>query len=370
MTFPPSFARFFVTFIVIVSGTSLLRAQDPSIDRLLSKLPPPEKFQKSPLERALQQEDPALRDPLLNDIASAARGGSFARAMDLTRKLIARYPHSPGALCLQGVLAFSAHQYGEASSNFHRALVERPNYSFAHFGLAAVELDQNHFTAAMPHLQQFARLEPQSTIAWLALSHCALRLGRAQEGATYARRATAISPSSAGAWIQLARAEKAVGHAQQTIAALARATELMPGNADIFAVVGFSYINLNRIAEAISPLERAAKLKPRDYLIQSQLGYCFGQVGRTAEAISHLRTGANLNPTYGPVWEHLGLVYQKLGRHEEAVKAFEKAAQLMPRSPLPLRHLRQEYLALGKTTKANGLASGAQPVPSKKQKRP
>jgi tetratricopeptide (TPR) repeat protein len=364
MTLYHPLAPALIATVLLGFSGSLLRAQEPSIDRLLNKLPPPEKFQKSPLERALRQEDPALNDSLMNEIGNAAGHGSYTRAMALTQKLIARYPHSPGAYCLQGILAYLSRQYAVASSNFRQALKERPGYSFAYFGLAAVELEQDHFAAALPHLEQFSKLEPDSTTAWVTLSYCARRLGKNDEAARCARRAIALSPASIDAWIQLARAEKGLGHPLPAIAALARAAQLMPNNAEIHAVVGFSYININRIADAVAPLERAARLSPRDFLIQSQLGFCLGHVGRSAEAISHLKSGASLNPKYGPVWEHLGLVYQKLGRHQEAVVAFEKAAQLLPQSSLPRQHLKEEYRVLGRAPAPASLPSKTQKTPS------
>jgi hypothetical protein len=42
--------------------------QDVSVDKLLNKLPPPEKLAKPPVERALQQPDPAIKDPLVGQI--------------------------------------------------------------------------------------------------------------------------------------------------------------------------------------------------------------------------------------------------------------------------------------------------------------
>ena len=344
--------RFLMTVALALAFTSALNAQAPSIDKLLNKLPPPEKFKRPPLERALGQEDLALKDSLVDDIDAVARNGSYKRAMEMTGKLIARYPHNPGPYCVMGLLAFWARQYAEATSNFRRALVERPHYSFGFFGLAVVELEQKHFAAAIPPLKSFVELEPESTDAWLTLSDCALEIGQKQDSANYARRAIAASPSSAITWLHLARAERALGNAEQTIAAVAQAANLTSDNAEMLAVVGFSYINLNRIAEAVPPLERSAKSRPRDYLIQSQLGFCLQHVGRVTEAINHLQIGARLKPNYGPVWEHLGLAYQKLGRHNEAVKAFEKAVQLMPQSSLPRKHLSEEYRALGKSAKA------------------
>jgi predicted Zn-dependent protease len=71
----------------------------------------------------------------------------------------------------------------------------------AHFGLAAAEVAQGHYVAAIPPLCELTRLEPKFAFGWMALSDCALRSGRKQESAEYARRATAVAPSSSDAWV-------------------------------------------------------------------------------------------------------------------------------------------------------------------------
>jgi hypothetical protein len=74
---PPKRSVAAVVFIAAMAAK--VTAQDPSIDRLLSKLPPPEKLTKSPLERALQQPDPALKDPIARQVVQAAAGRNFRR---------------------------------------------------------------------------------------------------------------------------------------------------------------------------------------------------------------------------------------------------------------------------------------------------
>ncbi len=63
-----------VVALALASSMRLDAQDDPSIDRLLSKLPPPEKLVKRPVERALDASDPAMRDPLVKSIAGALRG--------------------------------------------------------------------------------------------------------------------------------------------------------------------------------------------------------------------------------------------------------------------------------------------------------
>lgn len=346
---------------------SVASAQDPSIDKLLKKLPPPEKLVKPTVQRAVSQPDPALRDPLISQIVSAAQANNPGRALDGCHKLSAKYPKSAGSECLRGIVALTFDQYGEAASGFRHAIAIYPNFSLAHLGLAATEVFQNHYPAALPHLKTLTRLEPNYGFGWQALSDCSLRVGRKQESVEYALRATKITPSSASAWLQLARAQNAVGNGAATLQALTRGAEVSPDSAVILATVGFGYINLNRIPQAIPPLQRAARLAPRDFLIRAQLGFCLQTTGQVDAAISHLRAAASLAPkNYGAVWEHLGLAYQKKGNHQEAIKAFERATQIMPSYSLAWRHLADEYRALGRTADASKAEARARSAPSGK----
>lgn len=49
---------------IALALSSVALAQDASVDKLISKLPPPEKLAKPPMQRALEQADPAEKDPL------------------------------------------------------------------------------------------------------------------------------------------------------------------------------------------------------------------------------------------------------------------------------------------------------------------
>jgi len=358
-----------VVALIVPTALSLstVSAQDPSIDKLLKKLPPPEKLVKPTVERAVRQPDPALRDPLTSQIFLAAQSRNAGRALDLSRKLSAKYPKSAGSECLHGIVALAFNQYGEAGAAFHHSIAMSPSLSLSYFGLAATEVFQNHYAAAIPPLKELTRLEPQYGFGWLALSDCALRCGRKQESVEYASRATKVAPSAASAWLQLARAENAVGNGEATLQALSRGAEVSPDSAVILATVGFGYINLNRIPQAIPPLQRAARLAPRDFLVQAQLGFCLQAMGQIDAGIEHLRKGADLAPkTYGAVWEHLGLAYQKKGMHAEAAKAFERAVQIMPGYGPAWRRLAAEYRALGKVAEANQAEARARSAPGVK----
>src|SRR5437868_1143546 len=107
-------------------------AIDPDIDRLLKKLPPPEKLVHAD-ERVLRVNDPAVHDPLVNQIVAASKADQTKRGLDLSQQLTKHYPSSVLANCFVGYFRLELRQYGQASTAFRQALVLQPEFVLAHF---------------------------------------------------------------------------------------------------------------------------------------------------------------------------------------------------------------------------------------------
>jgi tetratricopeptide (TPR) repeat protein len=190
-------------------------AADPSIDRLLGKLPPPEKF-----------IDPARNDPLAKQMFAAAQARNFGTALEASRRLVNKYPKSLGAHVTHGLLALALRRFPEASSAYRKALSIRPDFSPGYIGLALAEAGQKHFREALSNFQRITKVAPKADVGWIGSSACAEKLGLRQDSLAYARRATVVAPTSAGAWYQLARAEGSCGDNQAAAKALAHANRL------------------------------------------------------------------------------------------------------------------------------------------------
>src|SRR5437667_10364559 len=102
-----------IVFVVLATTGAL--AQNASIDRLLNKLPPPAKLGKQPVPRAIEQPDPAFKDPIRKQIFQAVVTDNFPQALYMTRKLTQRYQRSVVARYLRGVLAWTTPRYHQAS---------------------------------------------------------------------------------------------------------------------------------------------------------------------------------------------------------------------------------------------------------------
>jgi tetratricopeptide (TPR) repeat protein len=197
---------------LIAPGVS---AADPSIDRLLGKLPPPEKF-----------VDPAQNDPLAKQMLAATKARNLGAALEASRRLANKYPKSLGAQGTHGLIALAARRFPEAAAAYRKALSIRSDFPGAYVGLALAEISQGHFREALSNFQQITRVAPKADIGWIGSSACAEKLGQRQQSLAFARRATVAAPSSASAWYQLAREEGLFGDKQTAAKALARANQL------------------------------------------------------------------------------------------------------------------------------------------------
>src|SRR4051794_28359146 len=87
------------------------RAQDPTIDQLLNKLPPPEKLVKPSVQQAVQKQDAVLKDPLVARMVSELNRGNVSGGLNAARALAKKYPKSAAAQEVEALVAFLIHQY-------------------------------------------------------------------------------------------------------------------------------------------------------------------------------------------------------------------------------------------------------------------
>ena len=303
------------------------QAQDPDIDRLLKKLPPPEKLAQARSAPGMPSNDPAFKDPIAQELDKAMRAGQAARGLELARNLSVRYPKSVFAHFLRGACALAGRQFGEASRAFRQTIEMEPRFTQGYVALAVAEGGQGRWEAALSQLKKAAQLQPQAADIWILESACLERMGRKEESVRAARRGTELAPKAAAAWAQLARVESALGHRAEALLAVGKAVRLSP-NATMVSPTRVNALNLNRPVEAVRILRRATQLEPKNSLLQKQLRDFEQLVAQTNQSLVRLRQNTEAHPQSGAAWQQLGLAYQKLERHREAADAFEKAARL------------------------------------------
>src|SRR3954453_12196309 len=206
-----------VSFSLLFFGLILVSnaAQDPSIDKLIGKLPPVETF-----------VDPLTNDPLAKEFLAAMKQHNFGIAMEISRRLASKYPKSVAAQFVHAQMAKEMKSFPEAVAGFHKVLALQPDFAFAYFGLGASEAGQQHFRAALSDFEHITRLEPSRDVGWIVCSQCAEKIGNQKLSLDYARRGTRAAPKSSAIWVQAGREEGRSGNKQAAIDDYRRAMQL------------------------------------------------------------------------------------------------------------------------------------------------
>jgi tetratricopeptide (TPR) repeat protein len=352
------FVRLFTPLIVLAACFPLLaQAQEPSIDQLLRKLPPPEKMSGPKMGNAMPPNDPAANDPLGRRAIMHANRAEYRSACECCRQLEAKYPKSFGTYCVHGMAAWAGGNFRDAAFAFGKAVAINPNAAFGHFGLALVEASQGHYAKALTYMQPLAKLEPNAAIVWYQMSEIAWKAGHDRESLQYAQKTAALAPSEWVAWGQVARAASSLGEKDTALKAMIRAAEVEPDDPLVIAVLGISYMNVDQYSKALPLLENAQRRGLKEFVVQSEIGHCLVNMGQVDAGIEHLRKGTRKESNYAPGWYYLGLAYKKRAQHQDAAKAFERATKLAPRWSEPWENLTDEYQALGKTAEAQRAAT-------------
>jgi len=131
------------------------------LNRLLSKLPPPEKLIKPSGPQARQRIDPALEDPLFISAFTAAYKRDVSQARFYFRKLSEKYPQSEIALILWADFAYRLRYYDEAATAFRQALALAPNDAYAWMELVKAENSMGHIGAALNAMAKAAEISPR-----------------------------------------------------------------------------------------------------------------------------------------------------------------------------------------------------------------
>ena len=112
-----------------------------------------------------------------------------------------------------------------------------------------------------------------------------------------------------------------------------RAVEHLPNDGEAQTMTGFAKLRLNRVAEAKPHFEAALRIQPDNVRALSGLGDVYTRLGQHEAARDCFSRAVAVDPKHAPAQYNLGNALRSLGRLEEAEAAYRKAISLAPDQP-------------------------------------
>ena len=219
---------------------------------------------------------------------------------------------------------------------FQRAVSLKSDYAAAYAGLGLAywrkyreQRDRTWIEKAEPNARRAVELEPQLTIATVALASVNTELGHLEAAATALDAAMTRDPESA----DLLNARAYLRFRQRDFPAalidLRKAIRLRPDDWSLPLLEGVILVTAARPAEAIPALERSSTLAPDSALTLRNLGAAYYAVGRYGDATRSFQRALEIKADPS-VYSNLGTAYFFQGLYGDAVSAFEQARKLRP----------------------------------------
>jgi choline-sulfatase len=195
-----------------------------------------------------------------------------------------------------------------------------------HRGL--LDMDNESYREAIPHLQRVLKEEPNLALANLELGRALNGVGDYSEALPYLRRAVTLSPDSGRSHFELGVSLGETGDWAGSAEQLELAVTRIPDSDDLRFYLGMAYDAEGSSREAEKNLRVALRLNPNHYRSNLLLGRLLGMQNRPAEALPFLQKAVELQPRSPDGHKFLANIYLELGQEDSARREQSEAARL------------------------------------------
>jgi len=280
------------------------------------------------------------------------QAGQLQQAELLYRQALAIDPRHAPSLHLLAVVALQVGRADAALAHVDEALRLQPNVPEYHHERGNALRGLGRLADAEAAYRNALRLRGRFPEALCSLGTVLLMAGRFADAESCGRKAVRLKPESWEAQTLLGHALGGLGRFQDAEACHRAAVRLMPGVAVIHNNLGYALSRLGRHAEAEPCYREAVRLAPNFADAHNNLGGCLKDLNRPAEAEPCFREGLRLRPDDAGALSNLADALSMLERHDEAELCCRAALKINPDFATAHNTLGSVLRALGRLPEA------------------
>lgn len=193
---------------------------------------------------------------------------------------------------------------------------------------ALLNVDDEHYQAAIPQLQRVLQEDPGLALANLELGRALNGVERYAEAIPWLQKAVQLNPQSGRAHFELGSAYGATGNWAGSAEQLELAVVRTPESDDLHFFLAFAYDNLGRGADAEKAYRDTLKINPNHFRANLFMGRLLGMQNNASAALPFLQKAAKMQPQSPDAHAFLANVYLELGQTENARREQAEAQRL------------------------------------------
>jgi tetratricopeptide (TPR) repeat protein len=193
---------------------------------------------------------------------------------------------------------------------------------------ALLNVDDEHYQAAIPQLQRVLQEDPGLALANLELGRALNGVERYADAIPWLQKAVQLNPQSGRAHFELGSAYGATGNWAGSAEQLELAVVRTPESDDLHFFLAFAYDNLGRGADAEKAYRDTLKINPNHFRANLFMGRLLGMQNNASAALPFLQKAAKIQPQSPDAHAFLANVYLELGQTENARREQAEAQRL------------------------------------------
>jgi len=216
----------------------------------------------------------------------------------------------------------------QTQSRLEGVLAAHPEHPYADGFLGELLLMRGDVSAAIPHFETAARVNPKWTIPWVHLARYHYTEKRTAEGDEALLKGLQASPEDEQLRLLLAtslgvqrRFDEAIGH-YETVLKTNPKSVLASNN--LAATLVDHKSDPQSLGRALALSRVFESQTPNPYLLDT-LGWAHYKLGHGSDAVRVLKQAAALAPDHPVLNYHLGAAYSKAGQRADAIAHLKKA---------------------------------------------
>jgi tetratricopeptide (TPR) repeat protein len=274
--------------------------------------------------------------------------GNAGAALEWTQKAMAILPGSAELHCLHARTLAAQKKHAEAVVAFKRAIVLKPDYARAFYGLGAALKECGDEAGAINAYLDALAIEPDYPEALNDLGVLFNTRGALDNAAKYFTHAIAARPDYPLPLNNLGLVRFLQGDIGGAEALYRRALALKPDYPDALNNLGMIYQDRGAFEESASLHRAALAARPDHPDALNNLGTCLLYQGAFSDSAALFKKALAFQPAHSEALNNLGNALKNSGELSEAIATYERAIALKPDHPDYRNNRAMALLAAGR----------------------
>jgi len=255
---------------------------------------------------------------------------------------------------LAGKIFYALNNTSKSENYLKKVIEQKPDEIDAYILLAAINVEQRYYSAAVSNYEKIIELNPNMDSAYFGLGSVYIKMMKWKDAIPYLEKAVQLNLDNNEAYFQIGNAYEALRDFAKAAKAYQNYINSGPEKPETaYYNLAICQVELTQFAEAIGSFQEALKEKPQDLMINQKMAQACKSAGQYDKAAGIYMNLSKINPENAKIYlNNIIKIYDEANMPDKAIEATNKLIELDPNDADAVYNLGYMYIKLDKHSEA------------------